>query len=607
MKHFGKGASAALLVTTLVWAFIGCDALSQDKLILESITITSQPTKTSYVKGEGLDLSGLVVTGTYSDGTTRKETVSLSAISGYNADTIGQQTLTVTVDGKTAQFSITVNAVGAPTLSSIAVTTPPTKTAYAIGEDLDLSGIVVTGTYSDGNTKQESVSLSAISGYNANTIGQQTLTVTVNGKTATFAVTVNAGTLQSIAIDSPPAKTTYTVGESLDLTGLVVTGTYSDETTKTESVGLSAISGYNADTIGQQTLTVTVNSKTATFIVTVNAATLTGIAIDSPPTKTTYDKGETLDLSGLVVTGTYSDGNTKSETVDASNVSGYNADTLGEQTLTVTVSGKTAQFRVTVNPATLQSIAVTTMPTKTTYAKGDPLDLTGLEVTGTYSDKTTKSETVGASNVNGYNADTLGEQTLTVTVSGKTAQFRVTVNPATLVSIEITSPPTKTVYAKGEALNLNGLVVTGTYSDNTTKTESVSLADVSGYNADETGEQILTVTVGGETAAFIVNVQTITAFTLTLNFNDPLNELMENIALSKTGAGETQVAVVIETTGTYTEYAWYLNDGGAPVSTDGGYTLNAADCHLGPNFLTVEVRTAVGAYYAKEITITVTK
>jgi hypothetical protein len=54
-------------------------------------------------------MSGLVVTGTYSDGTTKMETVSESTISGYNKDATGEQTLTVTVGGKTATFPVTVS------------------------------------------------------------------------------------------------------------------------------------------------------------------------------------------------------------------------------------------------------------------------------------------------------------------------------------------------------------------------------------------------------------------------------------------------------------------------------------------------------------------
>lgn len=81
-------------------------------------------------------------------------------------------------------------------------------------------------------------------------------------------------------------------------------------------------------------------------------------------------------------------------------------------------------------PATLVSIAITTLPTKTVYTVGEILDITGMVVTGTYSDDSTKVETVTADNVTGFSSDTAGEKTCTVTVSGKTATFTVTVNVA---------------------------------------------------------------------------------------------------------------------------------------------------------------------------------
>jgi hypothetical protein len=135
MKHtlFGKGALSALLVTILVGTLVGCSESSSSSsqggaATLRSIAITSLPTKTTYTVGESLNLSGLVVTGTYSDGTSKAETVSASNVSGYNANTTGAQTLTVTVSGKTATFNVTVNAVGAATLRSIAITSLPAKT-----------------------------------------------------------------------------------------------------------------------------------------------------------------------------------------------------------------------------------------------------------------------------------------------------------------------------------------------------------------------------------------------------------------------------------------------------------------------------------------------
>jgi hypothetical protein len=511
--------------------------------------------------------------------------------------------LVILLAGITPGCSSPASGGGDPVLQSIAVTTAPTKTTYVQGETLDLSGLVVTGTYSDGTTKAETVGLSDISGYDADTTGQQTLTVTVNGKTAFFTVTVNPGSgpvLQGIAVTTAPTKTAYEQGEALDLSGLVVTGTYSDGTTKTETVTLSNISGYSANTAGQQTLTVTVGGKTATFAVTVNAATLQSIAVTTAPAKTAYTAGEALDLSGLAVTGTYSDGATKAETVTLSDISGYSANTVGQQTLTVTVGGKTATFTVTVSAATLQSIAVTTAPAKTTYEQGETLDLSGLAVTGTYSDGTTKAETVGLSNISGYNAGTAGQQTLTVTVGGKTASFTVTVNAATLQSIAITSPPAKTIYVVGEALDPSGLAVTGTYSNGTTRAETVTLSNISGYNAGTAGQQTLTVTVGGKTANFTVTVKISGGFIV--NLEDPINGIPANIVLSKSGASKTVDLTIAET---YDEYAWRLNDAATPVSTGAVYTLDAADCRLGTNYLTVEVKTTGGVYNAREITFTV--
>lgn len=78
------------------------------------------------------------------------------------------------------------------TLTSIAVTTPPAKTTYAIGEVLDITGMVVTGTYSDSSTKVETVTKDNVTGFNSAEAGEKVCTVTVRGKTTTFTVTVQA-------------------------------------------------------------------------------------------------------------------------------------------------------------------------------------------------------------------------------------------------------------------------------------------------------------------------------------------------------------------------------------------------------------------------------
>jgi hypothetical protein len=486
---------------------------------LLSIAVTKEPTKTSYWTGDALDLSGLVVTGTYENGTTKAVPVTVADnVTGYDTAAAGTQTLTVTVGGKTATFTVTVSV---PVLQSIAVTSQPTKTAYFTGEELDLSGLVVTGTYSSGAAKVETVGAANVSGYDAAVTGPQTLTVTINGKTATFTVTVTPSVLQSIAVTSQPTKTTYWTGDTLDISGLGVTGAYSDGTAKAETVNAANITGPGLSgdkkltTAGPQTLTVTINGKTATFTVTVSVPVLQSIAVSTLPAKTTYVQGEPLNISGLGVTGTYSNGAAKAETVTADNVSGYNAAVTGTQTLTVTVGGKTATFTVTVNPPALQSIAVTSQPTKTTYWTGDALDISGLVVTGTYENGTAKTETVIVANVTGPGLSgdkkltNAGQQTLTITINGKTVTFTVTVNAPALQSIAVTSQPTKTTYYQGDAMDLNGLVVTGAYENGTTKTETVTAANVTGYNAAAVGTQTLTVTIDGKTVTFTVTVNAV--------------------------------------------------------------------------------------------------
>lgn len=79
-------------------------------------------------------------------------------------------------------------------VASIAVTTQPTKTEYAIGDALDLSGMVVTATMSDGTTAAElGEGEYTVSEFDSSTVGEKTLTVTYaadTSLTATLKVTV---------------------------------------------------------------------------------------------------------------------------------------------------------------------------------------------------------------------------------------------------------------------------------------------------------------------------------------------------------------------------------------------------------------------------------
>ncbi len=83
-----------------------------------------------------------------------------------------------------------------PSLSSIAITTAPARTAYLQGETFDPTGAVVTATYSNSTTADvtESVTWSPTT---LSSTGSQTMTAIYSGKTATTTVTVYSVTLQA--------------------------------------------------------------------------------------------------------------------------------------------------------------------------------------------------------------------------------------------------------------------------------------------------------------------------------------------------------------------------------------------------------------------------
>lgn len=81
-----------------------------------------------------------------------------------------------------------------------------------------------------------------------------------------------------------------------------------------------------------------------------------------------------------------------------------------------------------------------------------------------------------------------------------------TPDPVTLSKIEVTTPPTKTSYQVNETFDKTGMVVTATYSDNTTAAVTDYTLSI-GENAFTTaGETTITVTCQGKTASFQVNV-----------------------------------------------------------------------------------------------------
>jgi hypothetical protein len=261
-------------------------------------------------------------------------------------------------------------------------------------------------------------------------------------------------TFQSIAV-TPPAKTVFAQGEEFTYEGLQVTGANKKGETKDLSGDLNIkVTGYDPDRIGEQTITVEYRGGGGIFsrpqgITTTYTVTVIGvesIAIDQAPT--TARQGMDIDRSDLRVTASYGDKFTpRAVRGDEVNISDYNKDTVGEQTVTAEYYGKTATFTVTV--AALTGIRITKPPARVSYFSGEPLDLAGLEAMGTW--QGAGDAPVTPEYVSGFDSNAQGNQTVIVEALGKQASFTVTVKEP---SDPVTWTPAQGVFAR----NIIGVV-----------------------------------------------------------------------------------------------------------------------------------------------------
>ena len=174
------------------------------------IEVTTKPTKTSYLAGDSFNSAGMVVTASYGTG---QAVLATAEVSGYSVSpsvlTDGTTSVTITYSegGETCTTTLAVTVTHR--LSAIAVTTKPNKLTYEYGDTLATTGMVVTASYSDSQTK--TVTSYSCSPTTFSTVGNQVVTVshTENGvtQTATFNVTVNR---KSVAKPTWKRNLTYT-------------------------------------------------------------------------------------------------------------------------------------------------------------------------------------------------------------------------------------------------------------------------------------------------------------------------------------------------------------------------------------------------------------
>ncbi|OAB26031.1 hypothetical protein PMSD_26090 [Paenibacillus macquariensis subsp. defensor] len=94
------------------------------------------------------------------------------------------------------------------TLSSIAITSTDHKISYKVNEELDITKLVVTGTYSNGTKAPIAVTNANVKGFNSKeAVASLPITVTVNGQSATYTVSIVDEVVPPVKVDKTALTT----------------------------------------------------------------------------------------------------------------------------------------------------------------------------------------------------------------------------------------------------------------------------------------------------------------------------------------------------------------------------------------------------------------
>ncbi len=152
----------------------------------------------------------------------------------------------------------------------------------------------------------------------------------------------------SIAIATKPTKTEYISGSSLSLEGGIIQVSYDNYTSENVALNKAIVTGFDTNTPGVQTITVEYLGLKTTFNVTVIERAITKVEMLELPTFREYITGEPLEVAGGALTAYYNDNTTEIVPFDLTEVTGFDTNKIGKQTLTVEYAGFTFKYDVTV-------------------------------------------------------------------------------------------------------------------------------------------------------------------------------------------------------------------------------------------------------------------
>ena len=228
------------------------------------------------------------------------------------------------------------------------------QTVFILGEEIDLSaGVLVVDE--DGNKVELAMDAEGVtvSGYDKNTLGEQTITISYKDKTLELTVTV-VERMQVIDYNAD-----YLIGDTFDnSTGrLKITRDDGSNYTVMLKSDKVTISGFNSSTVGEKSVTVEYKSGANTYSTTfkVNVHNVENVTL-TRPTQLNYNSHDSgINVAGGVLTLSALDGKVKKDvTVTTDMIEGFDLSAVNEtnspltQQVSVKYGGKSYNFDVII-------------------------------------------------------------------------------------------------------------------------------------------------------------------------------------------------------------------------------------------------------------------
>ena len=358
------------------------------------------------------------------------------------------------------------------------------KNEYLVGETLDVTGGFLTYTGKDGKETPVQITADMCEGFSSTLVGDRQLIISYEGLTVVYEYSVKYPT--SLSLATPFNKTIYYVGEDLDVRGAQLLFNDEDGNANTVDVVASMVSGFDSSSIGEGKLAITYQGKTVYCDYEVKQKATLKVYNDF---KNEYFIGETLDVTGGVLEYVDEEGNCSYVDITADMVKGFASTDACSRDVIITYEGVTILYAYTVKYE--EKIEMFSQ-FKSKYYIGEELNLTGGILL--YTDANGKKTYVPIEEdmISGFTNDTYGERNIVITYEDFTMLYPYTVKYQPTLSIEAEFE--KTVYEKGEALDVTGAKLSYKDEDGTIEVVDVAADMVAGFTSTTVGEKQMTIT-----------------------------------------------------------------------------------------------------------------